>query len=233
MAEQEESKPDYLSPEWHDYVMTFFAPHELVDDGDKKCPTTAGLRRVAELLLGPIVDSRPEYISPVKEESLGRATVSYVVKFGSFLDGPARVFGDVADVWNGNTDDLFAVHAPATAATRAEGRALRKALKLRGIAAEEICRKLRGSVSDNGGNASICTSEVMATQEQINFLNTKCKKLDMNVMAYVNSGSGKYKSISEVTRDTCIKMIQDLNKISSKGEVPDSLKGFIEDWMKK
>lgn len=231
MAEQEESKPDYLSPEWHDHVMTFFASHELVDDGDKKCPTTAGLRRVAELLLGPIVDSRPEFIAPVKEESLGRATVSYVVKFGSFLDGPGRVFGDVADVWNGNTDDLFAVHAPATAATRAEGRALRKALKLRGIAAEEICRKLKGSVSD--GNAIASTSDVMATKEQINFLNTRCKKLDMNVMAYINSGSKKYGSINEVSRDICIKMIQDLNQIPSKGDVPESLRGFIEDWMKK
>ena len=50
-------------------------------------------------------------------------------------------FCDVADSWEGNTDDMFCVYSTATAATRAEGRALRKALRLRVVAAEEVTKK--------------------------------------------------------------------------------------------
>ena len=55
--------------------------------------------------------------------------------------GELRSYAEVSDCWHGNTDDLFCAHPAATASTRAEGRALRKALKIRCLAAEELAKK--------------------------------------------------------------------------------------------
>ena len=69
--------PDYLSPEWDAYVMSQFEPNELIDG----YPNVAGLRRVAELLLGPILESGPSQVFPVVGNGAGRATVVYAVTF--------------------------------------------------------------------------------------------------------------------------------------------------------
>ena len=130
--------PNPTDVEWNDYVLSLFDEKELYDGR----PLCAGLRRVAELLLGRMVISRPTQVFPPTEgDSIGRATVIWEVVFE---DG--SVFSDVADCWEGNTDDTFCVFNTATAATRAEGRALRKALRLKTVAAEEMTKKNTASI---------------------------------------------------------------------------------------
>ena len=55
MEQQEDLMPAYGSEDWNEYVMSKFENGELFDGN----PTCAGLRRVAEELLGTIVVSRP------------------------------------------------------------------------------------------------------------------------------------------------------------------------------
>ena len=55
-----ETTPVYGSQEWHDYIMEKFEKRELIDGN----PTCAGLRRVAEDVLGSIVVSRPSQVFP-------------------------------------------------------------------------------------------------------------------------------------------------------------------------
>lgn len=219
MGKQEESKPDYLSPDWHDYVMTLFTEKELIDGN----PNVAGLRRIAETLIGEIISSKPIDVVPVSGEEMGRSTVTYSVVFLT-KNGITKEFADVADCWEGNTDDLFLVHSPATASTRAEARALRKALKIRGIAAEEVCKKDPSKIVAQ-------TSEDRINQDQIKVINLQCKKLDIEVMKFVNSGSKNYKSIYEVQKSTAIKMINDLNiYYNNQDSIPDHIKGYKENW---
>lgn len=225
---EQKSIPGYLSPEWHDYVMSFFSQNEMADGN----PTTAGLRRVAELLLGDIVSSKPIEVHAVKETGPGRSTVVYEVKFDWKLipgdpsarcTGNVRTYADVADVWHGNTDALFCAYAPATASTRAEGRALRKALKLRGVAAEEMCKL---------DVAKIVAQETVEkiSNEQISFIDSKCKKLDINVVAFINSGEKQYSSIYDVTRETAAKMIKKLTELTNdKTKIDESIKVYT-DW---
>ena len=52
----EEDTPSMFSEEWNEYVMAHFKRNELIDGN----PICAGLRRVAELLLGDIIESGPE-----------------------------------------------------------------------------------------------------------------------------------------------------------------------------
>ena len=101
---EDPDKPSITSPEWHDYVMQFFQPNELVEGN----PITAGLRRVAELLLGDIMESGPiNVVAPSNDDGPGRATVTYRVTFNWMNSGQMRTYADTADVWHGNTDDLF------------------------------------------------------------------------------------------------------------------------------
>jgi hypothetical protein len=205
--------------------MTHFHETELIDGN----PTTAGLRRVAELLLGDIIDSRPLQVFPVQSEALGRATVVYAVTFDWKLSnsGP-RTYADVADVWEGNTDDMFSVHAPATASTRAEGRALRKALKLRVLAAEEVSSKDSSKVVAETTNA-----DIRITKDQINFINLRARKYDIDVMKFLNSNGRSCKSVYEFSKDEGVKIVRDLSSYSSKDEVPEEIRNYKEDWMKK
>ena len=47
----ETNAPSMTSPEWNEYVLSLFEENELIDGN----PLVAGLRRVAEVVLGPIV----------------------------------------------------------------------------------------------------------------------------------------------------------------------------------
>ena len=219
--------PQITSLEWNDYVMSLFEEDELIENR----PLSAGLRRVSELVLGRIVSSGPVQVFPPKEDNgIGRATVVWKVEFE---DG--TMFSDVADCWEGNTDDTYCAYAVATAATRAEGRALRKALKLRVLAAEELAKKdivsivqqtVPGSPTDGDWNP-----EEKISVQQVSFIDTKCRQLDISGMDFVNSGTDKYSSITDVTKEVASKMIKQLNKYQNgESEIPENISGYVSNW---
>ena len=221
--------PDPTSPEWNDYVLGLFDESELYDGR----PLCAGLRRVAELLLGRIVVSRPTQVFPPTEgDTIGRATVIWEVVFE---DG--SIFSDVADCWEGNTDDTFCVFNTATAATRAEGRALRKALRLKTVAAEEMTKKNTASIV-----RSISQTKAMEATEgeyddsqrmtdpQANFIDVKCKQLNLNVAEF-------FKEVFDINvkrkvdKGQASSAIQKLNDFQQdKSLIPDSITAYLSDW---
>ena len=219
--------PDYNSTEWSDYVMTKFDKSELIDGN----PICAGLRRVAELMLGTIIERGPDQVFPSTDPSKpGRATVLYKVVFDWMNTGYIKTYKEVADVWHGNTDDLFCAHPVATASTRAEGRALRKALKIRALAAEELAKKdIVGIVQ---ATTADWNPEDTISNQQVTFINNKCKQLDIDVRKFVNMGSTHYESINDVTRNTAQKMLRQLNDYQQKGSIPEQIQGYESDWRK-
>ena len=141
----QEDRPKTTDPEWNDYVLSLFDKSEMYDGR----PLCHGLRRVAELLFGNIMVSRPVKVFPPQDDNgVGRATVIWEVVFEN-----GSAFSDVADCWEGNTDDTFCAFNTATAATRAEGRALRKALRLKTVAAEEMTKKNKKALEDAAAEA--------------------------------------------------------------------------------
>ena len=231
--EVDENIPDITSEEWTGYVLSLFSSDELIDGN----PVTAGLRRVAEIVLGEIIESGPTKVFPATEENgPGRATVVYRVVIRCVRTGDYKTYSDVADVWHGNTDDLFCAHPVATASTRAEGRALRKALKLkRVLAAEELTRKdvpsiVRQSIAGKHTDGEIQGSDYITVQ-QTNFIDTKCKQLDVSVMAYVNSGKNTYNSIDRISKETASGMIKELSRLQTETDsIPQGLSGYDPDW---
>jgi len=232
MTEEEMTMPAYGSEGWNEYVMGKFEDKELFDGN----PTCAGLRRVVDDVLGTIVSSRPTQVFPATDSNgPGRATVVFEVVIDWMDSGQYRTFADVADVWHGNTDDLFCAHPVATASTRAEGRALRKALKVKCLAAEELTRKkdiesiVRQTVqtpTDGEWN-----EEDNISVPQTNFIDLKCKQLDISVISFINCGTESYDSIQEVSKKTASKMLGLLNEYQTKSkEIPNDIKGYDSNW---
>lgn len=220
-----EGAPSITSPEWSDYVMSQFDKSELMDG----MPLAAGLRRVAELLCGHIVFSGPTQVFPPQNESShGRATVVWKVEFDNGM-----CFSDVADCWEGNTDDTFCAFAVATAATRAEARALRKALRIRAVAAEEVTKKntaaiVRNAVKESSEGEYDEASRM--TDPQSNFISVKCKQLNINPVSLFKE-LFKLSTTRKITKKAASDAIDRLNEFQRNSEeIPDGIKGYVEDW---
>jgi hypothetical protein len=231
----ENNGPSYGSKEWHTHVMSFFDDSELIDGS----PTCAGLRRVAEEILGDIVYSGPcQVFAATDPNGPGRATVVFEVVFENWLgSSQTRTFKEVADVWHGNTDDLFCAHPVATASTRAEGRALRKALKIKCLAAEELTRKkdveavVKATVKIDSATTGELNDKDKISSAQINFLDKKCSELNINVWSVLNSGSKKYANINEVSKKEASNVLTMINDFQNNSKAcPDSLKGYDKNW---
>ena len=222
--------PGFCEPEWHDYVMKHFEPDELF----KGNPTTDGMRRVVELLIGRIVRGEARSIQwpgVMDDGRLSPATVEYRLEIVPKHEVVVGVglqtlhFVEVADASHINTVGDYAMHPSAMAATRAEGRALRKALKLRRIVSAEEAMAPKLEESELNGKIR---------KDQINFINIFASKNNIDVMKYVNSGSKQYGKITDVPYDKAVEMVAYLSKLHTNHEsVPENIKGYDVEWAKK
>lgn len=181
--------PSRTDPGWNDYVMSLFTEEELKEEEDKKFPYVHGLRRVSALLFGEPIFSGPVQVFPAAESDLpGRATVVYRVEFAEFT------YAEVADCWLGNTDQVFLPFTSAMASTRAEARALRKALRIKNAAAEELTKvdtaevsrqALQNAVSTKSTDGN--TSEETLSDRQDNFINTLCDRANIDRDKFIST----------------------------------------------
>lgn len=214
-------------PGWNDHVMSLFEEDEMFDGR----PLCAGLRRVAELVLGPVASSRPTQVfPPANGDAIGRATVVWEVVFQS-----GQVFSDVADCWEGNTDDAFCVFNTATAATRAEGRALRKALRLKTVAAEEMTTKNTASIARASSKPVESTegeydNASRMTDAQANFVDVKAKQLNIDVVSFFKEvfNLSVNRKIDKSQASAAIKKLNEFQQ--NRGDVPASIIGYNENW---
>ena len=224
--------PSNTEPEWHEYIMKQFTDDELF----KGNPTVDGLRRLTELNIGEIVESYPQVVAPTHFVEFGGrvrlspVTVQYHIRVRRRSDDVTLYSSEVADTSDFNTDWDYAKHGTSVAATKAEGRALRKLLKLRKIVcAEEIA---------NSPNKEEVSMYDKINDTQVNFIDVLCRNNGLNVMKFVNMGSKVYTSIKDVPFDTAAKMVEHLSKLNTKagaeGEnLPENIKGYDTEWKKK
>lgn len=214
--------PDVTSPEWHDFVMSHFTEDELFDGN----PTVPGLRRVSELLLGPIVFSGVTQVFPAQTvDHVGRCTVVYRVDFGN-----GSSFVDVADCWEANTDPEYLPYITANASTRAAGRAFRAALRIKTIAAEEIPKGDTSEfVEKLAQKNKVFTDEYddsgKITDHQKRFLTGLCRRMDIDpvkVFQYELEKDIRKDSISKKEVSDVIAKINEYQKEN----IPEEIKGF-------
>jgi hypothetical protein len=195
--------PDYASSQWSEYVMSKFNSDEL-EEGK---PKVVGLRRLTETLLGGIHRSVPTNVS----FSEGRAIVVWEVQLEN-----GKSFGGTADATSANVnDETFAPFLIAMAEVRAEVRALKRALQITVVGAEEIVKRVSSSVEV----AKVENTRI--SDIQIKFLTSKCKALNIVVDKLTNVSD-----VTSLTRDEAARLIALINDYQSgKVSVPEELKG--------
>lgn len=229
---------------WHQHVMSQFDEDELIDGN----PTVFGLRRMVEKIFGVIVDSGPIEVKTIDSNSTSPyVTVTYRVSILAGIGGEKTLLTqrEVASVWmntddkgcaEGNVQPEFAKYAEATASTRAEGRCLRKMLKLRNVLADgEFCSDEsmagRSSVLDAIAKTAEYDADEKIKTNQMNFIDSKCRQLDINVTSFINSGTDQYNSISDVTDGTAAAMVAALTEYQTEvGTIPPEILGYDENW---
>lgn len=227
-VENTDTPPNFASEEWHDYVMRQFADDEL-DDGK---PFRDGLVRVTEKLIGPISSREIISFSPANEQNGHTATVHIRLKIG--VDNPIHPLNDlfliedgIAEVNTRNTPSPYNLHPSATAASKAEAQALRKVLRLRKVvAADEV-------TPDDMVAEEVYIPDNPIQDEQIIVLDLLCKRINISLLEFINSGETKYSSVGQISDSKAKSMIKFLNQIQSGKAKSPVTKVYDPSWREK
>lgn len=221
-----ETIPSIHDIEWTDYVLSLLTEDEKI----KGNPTTDGLRRIFEIAMNAkIVSSTSKIAQTPSRENDMRATVCHSLAFSlndpgvqTLLFNQCVVDGS-ADVYWGNCDKVFRNHPVAVAETRAEGRALRRALRLRKVvAAEELAENIEDHPDAN-------TIDKI-TNNQINFMDVIAKRLDINVIKMIQHLDIKADNVYNISYEDAVRISSKLAKYQQENGIPDSVIGYDSNW---
>jgi hypothetical protein len=129
---------------------------------------------------------------------------------------------------------MFCAFAVAIASTRAEARALRKALKIKGVAAEELTKKDTAKiVRDISNNKTASEGEdneqSRMSDAQLNFIAIKCKQLNINgEKLFKEFGADSHRKVSKKVASDIIDRLNDYQR--DKSSIPVSITGYQEGW---
>lgn len=214
------------SIDWTDYVLGLLSDDEKISGN----PTTDGLRRIFETALKcSMTDSSSEVVQSPAPANEKRATVvhsiTYILNDQSLpLEIKKKTVNGAADVYWGNCDKVFRNHPVAVAETRAEGRALRRALRLRKVvAAEEVV----DTTEDDIGADNV----TKITNNQINFIDVIAKRLDINVLEIIKSVGINEDNVKNILHEDALKVIREISSYQQKTEeIPTPFQGYVNNW---
>lgn len=219
-------------PEWNDFVLGHLTEEEIRDGH----PTTDGLRRIAPIVLEGKVTGRSKVIQAPNIQNGMVATVEYTVDLNmmrGFFPGMTNnndvnqdSCTDCADASPQNCELPYSLHPSAMASTRAEGRALRKLLKLRKVTTAEEIEVPRQTVKEDG-------SPTFINYNQYTVLNTLFKRAELNGKKYIDKytekyHSKKYNSPAEIPYEVAQELIKHVQKWTQ-GKSPEELPAAPED----
>lgn len=225
-TKEKEVKPSPNDTEWNDYVLGLLSDDEKIDGN----PTTDGLRRIFEIALDCVViSSVSDVVQSPEPNNEKRATVVHSLTY--ILNNPnlqpelkERSVNGAADVYWGNCDKLYRNHPVAVAETRAEGRALRRGLRLRKVvAAEEIAKDIEDGVDGDSVNK--------ISSNQINFIDVLAKRLNVNIKNLIQDSNIEYEDIFKLTHDQAVLIIRKLSSLQQNIEdIAEHLLGYEPNW---
>ena len=223
-----DAKPTINDLGWTDYVLGLLSDDEKIVGN----PTTDGLRRIFEIALNcSVIQSTSDVVQNPEPSNEKRATVIHTISYvlnseGSEIDdlNRCRTVSGAADVYWGNCDKIYRNHPVAVAETRAEGRALRRALKLRKVvAAEELSKDIEDHPDDN--------SVSKISVNQINFIDVIAQRLNINVIDLMKKLDIDTTNIYNTSHEDAVKTIRHLTTLQQDMSKIDSiLLGYDTNW---
>jgi hypothetical protein len=219
--------PKATDLEWTDYVLSLLSDDEKISDN----PTTDGLRRIFEIALNcKVISSTTTIAQSPDPNNEKRATVVHSITYALNQETSSRpelnviTVDGAADVYWGNCDKVYRNHPVAVAETRAEGRALRRALKLRKVvAAEELSKEI-----DDNPDANTVSR---ISNAQINFIDIMAQRLNINVSKLLTENQLSTDNIYNISHDDAVNIIRLLSKYQQNtSEILDNIVGYSGDW---
>lgn len=210
--------------EWTDHVLSLLAEDEKINGN----PTTEGLRRIFEIVLNcSTVEAKTKVVQSPDLANERRATVVYSLTY--VLNDPSvpehakyRTVSAAADVYWGNCDKIFRNHPVAVAETRAEGRVLRKALKLRKVVtADEISKEVVDHSEDTNNTIN---------NSQLNFFDVFGKRLNINIKKLLDNLAINSSNIYNISYDDAVKTITTLSGYQQNHDIPKDIIGYDPNW---
>ena len=212
--------------EWTDHVLGLLSDDEKIMGN----PTTDGLRRVFEIALDcTVISAESNVVQSPSVENERRATVTHTLTY--LLNNKElapefimRSATGAADVYWGNCDKIYRNHPVAVAETRAEGRALRRALKLRKVvAAEELSKDIDTEHLEENNIGKINST-------QINFFDVFGKRLDVNIHKLLDKLAIDNKNVYNIPYDDAVKTITTLSSYQQNNDIQEEVKGYDSNW---
>ena len=228
-ATKTENKEDIVTINdigWTDYVISKLADDEKISGN----PTTDGLRRIFETVLNcKIIASTTNIAQTPEPNNEKRATVCHSITYRLNPTEEDRnniytvTIDGSADVYWGNCDKIFRNHPVAVAETRAEGRALRRALRLKKVVAEELTENIEDHVDGQSANK--------ISSNQINFIDVISKRLNINVLELLKELDISHDSIYNIKHDQAVMCIQKLNFYQQNiSDITPQIMGYQDNW---
>lgn len=217
--------PNDLS--WTDYVLGLLSDDEKISGN----PTTDGLRRIFEIALScRVISSTSSVVQSPSPENEKRATVIHSITYiiNPEVPDPLHIntvsVDGSADVYWGNCDKIYRNHPVAVAETRAEGRALRRALKLRKVvAAEEIAKDIEDHPDEN--------SVSKISVNQINFIDVIAQRLNVNVLTLIKTLAISEENVYNISHENAVGIIKQLTVYQQDmTKIPEDLLGYQSNW---
>jgi hypothetical protein len=221
--------PKITDLEWTDYVLSLLSEDEKISGN----PTTDGLRRIFELALNcTVITTNSQIVQTPSPENEKRATAIYCITYilndrtdpTNALNDGLRTIEGAADVYWGNCDKIYRNHPVAVAETRAEGRALRRALRLRKVvAAEELAKEIEDHPDEN--------SVSKISNNQINFIDVMSQRLNINVLKLLEQNGLSVKNVYDLSHEDAVAVIRLLSKFQQNiSDIQTDLLGYSTDW---
>lgn len=212
--------------EWTDYVLNMLNDDEKINGN----PTTDGLRRIFEKVLNcTVISAEPNVVQSPDLSNERRATVVYSMSYVLNDESVPEVLkyrsvSAAADVYWGNCDKIYRNHPVAVAETRAEGRTLRKALKLRKVVtADEIAKEVVDHTEENGNNT--------INSSQLNFFDVFGKRLNINIKKLLDHLAIDHTNVYNISYDNAVKTITTLSEYQQKpNNIPQEILGYDPNW---
>ena len=224
------SPPLPCDPEWTDYVLSALTDDEKIKDknSSKEYPTTDGLRRLVEKFVGVIVNSHTQIHQVPTPENERRATVSVTIGVMSTRINENMSFCGAADVYIGNLTHPFCQHPVASAETKGEGRAYKKALKIKVSTYEEM---VMGEAQSDLPEDFPADPQFIKN-DQINFIDTICSRMDINVKKFIKGQLVDFDDeLQKIPYDKAGSLLAVLQKYQgNEKDIEEGVKGYRGDW---